>query len=318
MLDNTVTDGTDYASRRTNGRTGKTAAWVSLRNSLLWLLTALALSVVYRPLKDLVGGPGRSEYYSHIVLIPVASAYLVFRLRKVVGEKAQYAIVPGIILLGVGLAMLLAAFWLSGRLSGRLEVNDYASLSTFGGITAWTGVFVLLYGAEALRIARFPVLFLLFMVPVPVFLMDPIIRFLQVGSTEATELLFRMVGLDYLREGLVFQLPNINIEVAKECSGIRSTIGLVITSVLAGHLLLDSGWRKLVLVLAVFPITILKNAIRIATLSLLAVHVDTRFITESWLHHSGGIVFYIPALGLMALVLNWLRGRLQRKSNEHP
>jgi exosortase/archaeosortase family protein len=102
-------------------------------------------------------------------------------------------------------------------------------------------------------------------------------------------------------------LLGMSIQVAKECSGICSSLGLFITGILAGHLFLRTGWKKFVLVLCVFPITVLKNGIRIVTLSSLAIYVDEKFITQSFLHKSGGFIFYIPALFLLGLILWWLR-----------
>jgi exosortase/archaeosortase family protein len=98
-----------------------------------------------------------------------------------------------------------------------------------------------------------------------------------------------------------------SIEVAKECSGIRSSLGLFITSILGCHLFLRTRWKKFILLLSVFPITVLKNGIRIVTLSSLAIYVDEKFITQSFLHRSGGFIFYIPALFLLGLILWWLR-----------
>jgi exosortase len=120
-------------------------------------------------------------------------------------------------------------------------------------------------------------------------------------------MLFRLSGIPFLKEGPVFHLPGMSIEVAKECSGIRSSLALFITAILAGHLFLKTDWKKFILVLSVFPITVLKNGIRIATLSSLAVYVDQRFIIDSFLHRAGGFLFYIPALVLLGIALWWLR-----------
>ena len=65
--------------------------------------------------------------------------------------------------------------------------------------------------------------------------------------------------MPYYREGFVFSLPNVAIEVADECSGIRSSIALVLTALLAGHMSLVTGWKKVVLVAVALPLTILKN-----------------------------------------------------------
>jgi exosortase/archaeosortase family protein len=81
---------------------------------------------------------------------------------------------------------------------------------------------------------------------------------------------------------------------------------LLITTLLVAEFVLRSVWRKSVLVLSVIPIVILKNGLRIVTISLLTVYVSRSFL-HSWLHQSGGIVFYL--LGMMALlpILNLLK-----------
>ena len=121
-----------------------------------------------------------------------------------------------------------------------------------------------------------------------------------------------MIGVPLLRDGFVFQLPGINIEVAEQCSGIRSTLALFITSIIAGHLLLKTSWKKVILSLAVFPIAVVKNGARIVTLSMLGSYVDERFITQSLLHSRGGIPFFILALALFVPIL-WVLRRSEVK-----
>jgi exosortase len=118
--------------------------------------------------------------------------------------------------------------------------------------------------------------------------------------------------MPFLRDACVFHLPGLSIEVAPQCSGIRSSLALVITCVLAGHMFLKTGWKKIVLVLASLPVMMIKNGIRITTLSLLGVYVDRGFL-ESSLHRDGGIVFFILALLLMSPILFVLRRSEQRK-----
>jgi len=106
------------------------------------------------------------------------------------------------------------------------------------------------------------------------------------------------------RSGFTFSLPGFTIEIAEECSGIRSSLALLITSLLAAHLCLRSVWAKTVLILATLPLLIVKNGIRIVTLSLLSMYVDPGFLTGR-LHHQGGVVFFLLALVLLASLL-WL------------
>ena len=250
-----------------------------------------------------------SDYYSHILLIPFVTAYFLALDRRSILQEARYSY------LGLGVAACgLLLYGAAQTLKGWLGQNDFASVAVASALMFWWGGFLLAFGSRAFGIARFPLLFMLFAIPVPLFLMDSFIYILQVASTEVTEWLFQLTGTDYIRNGFVYRLPNITVQVAKECSGIRSSIALIITGVLAGHLFLRTGWRKFVLVAAMLPFTVLKNGVRIVTLCLLAIYVDPKFITDSFLHHSGGFVFYLPALGLLALLLWWFR-KAERRDN---
>jgi len=162
------------------------------------------------------------------------------------------------------------------------------------------------YGASAFKAGLFPLLFLLLMVPLPTFLLDRFIAWLQVGSADVAEWIFHLSGTPVLRQGLIFALPQVTIEVAKECSGIRSTQALLITCLLAGYLFMRTNWRRAVLLVAAVPVLIVKNGVRIATLTLLAVHVDPSFLTGH-LHHDGGFVFFALAMLILLPLFRWLQ-----------
>ncbi len=272
------------------------------RPLLFIFLTITAVGMVYGPLKDLLSNPGRSEYYSHILLIPLVSGFLIFRRRRRIFANAEYSLRIGSMILLGGILLYITGM----MLQPRLDLNDYVSLIMLSASVLWVGGFFTIYGATAFHLARFPLLFLVFMIPIPIVIMDQIIYLLQVGSTEVTEVLFGLVGLPAFRSGFYFQLPGVTIEVAKECSGIRSSLGLFITVVLAAHLFLKTNWKKWLLIMAVLPVTIIKNGIRIVTLSLLAIHVDMGFLTGGFLHRSGGFVFFLPALVLIGILLYFL------------
>jgi exosortase/archaeosortase family protein len=97
-----------------------------------------------------------------------------------------------------------------------------------------------------------------------------------------------------LKQGFILRLPTLDIEVAKQCSGIRSSLALLITVLIVGNFVLRSAWRKALLVLSILPILIFKNGVRIVAVSLLSIYVNRRFLHE-WLHTSGGIVFTCSA-----------------------
>ena len=93
---------------------------------------------------------------------------------------------------------------------------------------------------------------------------------------------------------------------ARDTKGIRSSLALFITSLLAGHLFLRLAWTKTALTLIALPLLIIKNGMRIVTLTLLSIYVDPGFLTGS-LHHQGGILFFLIALALLAPALRLLQ-----------
>jgi exosortase C (VPDSG-CTERM-specific) len=242
-----------------------------------------------------------SELYSHFLLIPPVSAYFLWMDRRTIFQRISPSPLLGISIISIGIA----GYGMAIINYSYLDPNDYLSLCTFGFTLWFMGGFVTIYGFSAFRRALFPLLFLLFLVPIPLFILEQMIRFLQVQSANATQVVFEMIGVPYLREGMVFRVPGIAIEVAKECSGIRSSLALFITSIVAGQMFLDKGWNRALLVVAVIPLTIFKNSLRITTLAMLAAYVDPSWITDSWLHRMGGKPFFILALCLM-LPLLWL------------
>ena len=273
------------------------ASSVVTRHTVFLLLCGVGAALFFSPMVQLLKMSFHSELYSHIPVIPLISLFILFVGRKRVLDDVSWGW-AGIVLLALGSAALL-----NGNRIGGLDKNDYLSMVMAGAVLWFIGSFVLAYGGKAFKKAMFPLLLLAFVIPIPKFILEPFVDLLLIGSAYFTDLIFSLTGVPVYREGFVFALPGVTIEVAEQCSGIRSSIALIITSVLAGYLFLKSGWTRLILVLSFFPITVFKNAMRIVTLSLLASYVDMRFITGSWLHKSGGIPFFAVGLVLMAPVL---------------
>jgi exosortase len=243
-----------------------------------------------------------NETASHVLLVPLVTVVLIYHSRKSIFSSVRTAVPAGVPVILVGLVTLL----LARSIPDAIGNENLLSLKVGGLVVAWVGGFVLFYGGEAFRAARFPILFLGFTIPIPPVLIDGATLVLKTGSTKAVAGLFTLTGTPYFREGFVFSLPNLVIEVADECSGIRSTIALVMTVLLAGHTFLMSPWTKALVVLAILPITVFKNGVRIVALSLLAMHVDPGFLTGQ-LHHDGGIVFFLLGLAMLAPVFVVLR-----------
>lgn len=285
-----------------------------LRTALFFLITVIIGLLMLFPLKALLYLESKGmyyEYYSHIMLVPLISAYLLFNRRKEIRGVVKSSIPAGVLVGAIGIIGYGA-----GLAQGQnLEFIDQVAWQTASLLVIFWGAFLFFWGSTTFKRALFPLLFLFFIVPIPTNVMDTFIYALQWGSSESTALIFSVLGTPYYREGFVFQLQTVAIEVAKQCSGIRSTMAMVITGVLAAHLFLRDNGKKLILMLTILPITVFKNGLRIVILTLLAIHVDKRFLTDSFLHHSGGFLFYIPGLLIFGGILLLLR-RVEKRTED--
>jgi exosortase len=181
----------------------------------------------------------------------------------------------------------------------------------FSALVFWVGGFLFFYGFKAFKIALFPLLFLLFMIPIPESLVDVFTSFLQRGSTEVVDGMFKILGLPFLRKGFLFSLSDLTFEVARQCSGIRSSLALLIVAIFSGQLFLKTNWNRTILALSVFPITVFKNGLRIFTVVMLGNYVDPRVLADD-LHRKGGILFLVLALVFMSPIF-WVLKRSEKK-----
>ncbi len=251
-------------------------------------------------------GPGRN--FSHMVLIPFVSGFLFYQRRDQIFSRPRYSLFGGIIPILVGVIF----FYLAS--GDRFNVNDRLSLMMFSTVVIWTGGFILFYGLSALRAALFPLLFLLFAVPIPNFIFDKIVVVLQQASVELTALFLKGTGMPFLREGTYFLLPGYQIEIAKECSGIRSYLVLLIMSILGGQVFLKTNGSRFALALAIFPIAILQNGLRITTLCVLGVYVYGSFLTSGTHYHMGD-VYFVLALLLLFFPTIWLLHKAETRKS---
>ncbi|MGA9882416.1 MAG: exosortase/archaeosortase family protein [Candidatus Acidiferrales bacterium] len=261
----------------------------------VFVLIALAcVGLYWNSLKALVSLCLQGDSYSHILLIPFIVLYLVISERGRIFREVRSAI-------PVGAAAIAAGMLISYLANPRFYSNgaEHLSGTIIGLVFAWVGCFVACFGARAARSAIFPLSFLFLMIPPPESLLSPIVAALQHGSVEVSYLLFKLFRVPVFRHGVLLSVPGVTIEVAKECSSIRSSMALLITCILAARFYLRSFWKQIVFVAVSLPVSVIKNGIRITTLTLLSIYVNPGFLHGD-LHRDGGFVFF-----LLALVILW-------------
>lgn len=258
------------------------------------LAIALLIAGFGMSLVNLVRFALESDLYSYILLVPVVSVYL-FSVRndKSASTNESYRAWG----MGLGLVGLLAlASWWGATLSGvKLVTQDSLAITTFSFVFLLGGVCAFLLPKGLFRGALFPLVFLLFMIPFPVGMERAIESFLQTGSAPPAHWLFKMAGTPVFRQDMVFQLPGITLQIAPECSGIRSSLVLFMTSLVAGFLFLKSPWKRAILTIFVIPLALARNGLRVFTIGQLCVYKGPHMI-DSDIHHKGGPIFFALSL----------------------
>jgi exosortase C (VPDSG-CTERM-specific) len=289
------------------------ALWRDLPRPERWRLAAcasylllLALAFIH-PLARLALYAAQSDLNSYILLVPFIAGYLLYTERVRIPEAYRSSIAGTVTAGGIGFAALVAGIvWRQ-----RLSINDDLGLMALAFVSfAVAGGFLFL-GARWMAARAFPVAFLIFLVPLPDAAVDWLENASMLASADATALFFNVAGTPMVRQGTVFVLPGIALQVARECSGIHSSWVLFIAGLLASNLFLRTAWRRIVLVAFVIPLGILRNGFRIFVIGLLCVHIGP-YMINSRIHRQGGPLFFALSLVPLFLLLLWLRRRERR------
>ena len=230
------------------------------------------------------------SFYSHGWLIPFASGWLIWQRRAALNTCALRPSFTGLALLLPSLLIhTVATWWQIGFASGLAMIGAIYGL-------VWT-----LWGWPVLWTLRFPLLFLLFMVPMPgILLLSISFKMKLLAATLATHAL-HLMGMPAVQAGSTIQVPGISVIVDDTCSGLRSLISLIALSVFWTALLPAQAkrWHKLVLVASAMPIALFANMIRILTLVLLSAIYGPK-IADSFIHYGSGIVVFGVAVAALA------------------
>jgi exosortase len=270
------------------------------RNLLFVLFVTASVGIYRTAVVNLVRLSLGKEEYSYIGVMPLLALCLLYIERKQIFQKVLQSPVQGALILLTGFLLGLVAESVPFTGETKLFVQILSLL------IIWSGGFTFFYGSQTLRRAKFPLLFLFSMVPLPQFLTDKPLLVIQYGSAEIVNLLFMLSGVPFFRDGFRFSLTGLDMTVAPQCAGIHSTLALLISSLLISHFYLRSRRAKILLILAVFPIVSFTNGLRIFGLSLLTIYVSMDFFKGS-LHRNGGVMFFLLGFALLVYTSRLLR-----------
>lgn len=271
---------------------------MSLRRSdtyLLALIALLGLLVLYPTVRWLANEWWSNDYYSHGILVPLVSAYFVWRLLPRVERTPSNL---GLFLLVAALAVYLVALF-----QRAYFVASLGMIGVFGGL-AWY-----FWGGQALKRLAFPLAFLVFMVPLPFVEASSLPLSLLTGQISTG--VMQALGMDVTVHGASVTLPNANLVVGAQCSGLRSIVALFTLVAVFTYVVEGPAISKILLALSAIPIAILGNIMRVSTLLWVADRwgVDAGF---KYYHDYSGILFFLFAFLCLILLGQLLRCRSVR------
>lgn len=224
---------------------------------------------------------------SHGFLVPLLAGYLVWMQRS---DLARVPVTPANA--GFGLSLLAAAMFLAGSLT-----SEWFTLRT-SFLVALAGCILFWLGWETLKTLRVPLLYLLFMIPLPAIVINAVAMPLQLFVSRLAAGLIKLLGIPVVRDGNVISLPNIALEVVEACSGLRSLESLLALATAYALVMHRSRIGRLTLIVAAVPIAIGANALRVATTALLARHYGAA-AAQGTFHEFEGLFIFALALTML-------------------
>lgn len=192
--------------------------------------------------------------------------------------------------------------------------QDYLFISTFSLIPLLWGTVRYLYGKEVLKVLNFAIFYLLFLIPPPMGLLDSITIPMRYKTAEMTEIILRTFNYPITREGLMMNMAGNDIFMGAPCSGFRSLITMFALAVVYTYLIKGGMGKKLILIAAVIPFSLLGNLIRVLTLCLITYHVGQE-AAEGFFHYFSGAVIFVVMLSSL-MFLEYILDKMEHKPED--
>lgn len=261
--------------------TAPPSAWLAA--VVLLALIGLLYSTVTR---DLVRQWWDDPNYSHGFLIPLFSAWLVWRRRAALAVEGEGTWL-GVPVLLLGLAMLLL---------GDLGAEFFLMRSSL--VVVLSGLVLAHFGRATLRALAFPLAFLLFMVPLPSVVLFAMTLPLQTLAAQNAAGALEVLGVPVLLDGNVIHLSQVSLGVTEACSGIRSLISLLAVAVGWGYLTLPGAWRTAVLAATAVPVSVVANAGRVVATAFVAQWAGVEY-AQGFMHSVSGWLVFVFAMACL-------------------
>jgi len=267
-----------------------------MRLPTTWLVALGGFAAMYLPLYWwAANGIWKSEEQGHGAIILAVMLWLFWTLRHEI-DQTPVKPVPalGWSLFGVGLFV-----YFVGR------VFDISILEFASQPLVVAGALLLMRGTAAIRIAWFPLLYFIFMIPLPGILVDAITGPLKSQIANIVESLLYALGYPIARSGVILSIGQYQLQVADACSGLHSMFSLAALGTLFMYLMGRRSWpHRAIMLASILPIAFAANIVRVITLVLVTYYLGDE-AGQGFLHGAAGMVLMLVAL-VFFFFLDWL------------
>ena len=230
--------------------------------------------------------------YSHGFLVPIVIGYFIWLKREELRRTPLKPFWPAAVLVLVSGLMLLA-----GQLAIHRFTQHFALFCMIYSLT------LMVAGWRWFKILFFPMLFLVFMFPLPQFARRTITGPLQLLSSYVSVNFLQLLNYPIYREGNVLYLADTTLSVAEACSGLRSIMALMFSSAVIGYMTFTKKWKTIIPMLFAFPVAVFLNWIRITGTVVLADTWGTEKAIKFFHDFSGVVVILVSIVIITAFIL---------------
>lgn len=260
------------------------------------ILVLIFLSFVYARIVGAMAGVWVSDdNYSHGFIVPLVAAWFIYDNWDGIKTSRSEGSNLGLPVLLLGIVQLLLGWMATEYYNMRLSL-----------IVVLSGIILYLFGREVFRKLRLSLAYLILMIPLPYIVYDAVAFPLKLFVSWCSVHIIKLMGYAVLREGNIISFPNIVLEVADACSGLRSLVSLIALSVTFAVIFLKGNLSRWLLVFSSVPVAVATNIFRVVVTGILAFHYG-RSAAEGFFHEFAGMVIFFIAMILLSLICGLLK-----------
>jgi exosortase D (VPLPA-CTERM-specific) len=229
------------------------------------------------------------EEYSHGYMIPFVAAFLVYQRVNRLPDAYRKGSWWGTILLVLAIFLFVLG-----------EMSAIYTLIQYGFLVALYGLVISLFGVSGFTLFLGPLLYLIFMIPLPNFIYFNLSSQLQLISSKIGVWFIRLFDIAVYLEGNVIDLGAMKLQVVEACSGLRYLFPLMSFGFLIVCIYKAPFWQRALLFLSTIPITVLMNSFRIGVIGVTVDRWGVK-MAEGFLHDFEGWIIFMSCLAILLL-----------------